>query len=714
MKLWFKQATLMFWLLAALFAALPVLAYWQYRWLGEVSQAERERMQRNLKTSAAQFAQEFDQELTLAYVSLQDAQGPFATAEPFAERYRRWAATAPHPQLVRAIFTAALDEEGQFSFQRFEPTLGAFVAVSPAAPEVAPLQAYFVSKQHSRKRVEEVLQTVLGPRLPGNLVPGNGSSKVASTGSLSETRALHHETQRRIEIKGDAKSATVIQVNFSDALVESLPGLVIPQTNLQHGLLDSLSAKQYRVVLFDQDFLQQELFPVLARKHLLGLGANEYQYAVLSAGRLLYGSDPALTAQSFATADVSESFFKLRLEARDRIFLRQFGAPPAEAARVSVAEQTKEQAPKEQTPKEQTPKEQALKEQNKEPQKSYAVGIYTNEVRIGEKAAAGAALASALPESLPGLLKQNSEGAWKLVIKHRAGSLEAAVAKVRQRNLALSGGVLLLLGVSVGFIVLTSRRAQSLAAKQMEFVAGVSHELRTPLAVICSAAENLADGVVENRDQIKRYGSLIRDEGRRLTGMVEQVLEYAGAQSGKKTYELRPTAPAEIVADALTALHLPLTENGFLIEQDVAAALPPIAADAAALSRALQNLLSNGMKYSGESRWLGLRAHVAKTPPGEEVRFVVTDRGLGIAPAELPHIFEPFYRGREVSAAQIHGNGLGLSLVKHILDAHGGRVSVESHLGQGSTFTLHLPVVREAAATTPLLSNEYEQATATR
>src|SRR6185436_18484047 len=97
------------------------------------------------------------------------------------------------------------------------------------------------------------------------------------------------------------------------------------------------------------------------------------------------------------------------------------------------------------------------------------------------------------------------------------------------------------------------RRAQALAERQIEFVAGVSHELRTPLSVICSAAENLADGVVDNREPIKRYGTLIRDEGRRLTDMVEQVLEFAGAQSGRKNYELRPLEPEHVIDDALTA-----------------------------------------------------------------------------------------------------------------------------------------------------------------
>lgn len=253
------------------------------------------------------------------------------------------------------------------------------------------------------------------------------------------------------------------------------------------------------------------------------------------------------------------------------------------------------------------------------------------------------------------LLNRNNEGAWLLVVKHRAGSLEAAVAVTRRRNLAISFGILLLLGASVGFIVLSSRRAQRLATQQMEFVAGVSHELRTPLAVICSAAENLADGVIDNRDQIRRYGGLIRDEGRRLTGMVEQVLEFAGAQSGRKNYELHSTEVNKVIEDAITACRLQLAEGGFEIERKIAAHLPMVKADPAALSRAIQNLLSNAMKYSGGSRWIGLSAEPVKTANGEEVRIKVTDRGLGVAPSEQERIFEPFYRGKEAQAAQIRG-----------------------------------------------------------
>ncbi|MGH9855134.1 MAG: sensor histidine kinase, partial [Blastocatellia bacterium] len=327
--------------------------------------------------------------------------------------------------------------------------------------------------------------------------------------------------------------------------------------------------------------------------------------------------------------------------------------------------------------------------------------IETQSRQIAIKVASDIKLASAEKspkpeEAVQALFNRKDEGVWQLTVKHRAGSLEAAVTGARRRNLAISFGILLLLGASVGFILLSSRRAQKLATQQMEFVAGVSHELRTPLAVICSAAENLADGVIDNRDQIKRYGGLIRDEGRRLTGMVEQVLEFAGAQSGRKAYDLRATELNQMIENAISACHLQLVEGEFEIEKNVAAKLPLVKADATALSRAIQNLLSNAMKYSGASRWIGLSVKSVKTANGEEVVIEVSDRGLGIAPSELERIFEPFYRGKDVTSAQIHGNGLGLGLVKQIIEAHGGRVSVESKAGQGSRFTLRLPILAVA------------------
>ena len=143
---------------------------------------------------------------------------------------------------------------------------------------------------------------------------------------------------------------------------------------------------------------------------------------------------------------------------------------------------------------------------------------------------------------------------WRLVVKHPSGSLEAAVNAARRRNLLISSSILAVLGASVGLLVLSTRRAQELARQQMEFVAAVSHELRTPLAVIRSAGDNLADGVVRDDEQIRKYGDLVRNEGRRLTEMVEQILEFAGIQSGQRGFALRPVAVAPMLHDIVDSL----------------------------------------------------------------------------------------------------------------------------------------------------------------
>ena len=135
---------------------------------------------------------------------------------------------------------------------------------------------------------------------------------------------------------------------------------------------------------------------------------------------------------------------------------------------------------------------------------------------------------------------------WRLLVTHPSGSLEAAVTSARRRNLLVSTSILGILGASVGMLILSTRRAQELARQQMEFVAAVSHELRTPLSVIRSAGDNLAEGVVRDDVQIRRYGDLVRSEGRRLTEMVEQILEFAGIQSGQRGFALRDSRSSEL------------------------------------------------------------------------------------------------------------------------------------------------------------------------
>lgn len=288
---------------------------------------------------------------------------------------------------------------------------------------------------------------------------------------------------------------------------------------------------------------------------------------------------------------------------------------------------------------------------------------------------------------IPGLAAGSlGEPRWRLVVVHRAGSLEAAVAAARRRNLALSLGVLALLAGSVGVLAVSARRAQRLARQQLEFVAGVTHELHTPLAAICAAGENLADGVVVEGDQVRRYGATIRDAGRRLAGQVAQALELAGMQSGRESYRHEPVVVVAAVDAALADTRHEIEQAAVTVERDLPAGLPPVAGDADALRRVFRNLLANAVKYGAAGGWVAVRARVE----GGGVTVAVEDRGPGVSRRDLPHLFEPFYRGRG-AAAGAAGSGLGLAIVRRIVEAHGGKVTAESRAEGGARFTVRLP-----------------------
>jgi signal transduction histidine kinase len=278
---------------------------------------------------------------------------------------------------------------------------------------------------------------------------------------------------------------------------------------------------------------------------------------------------------------------------------------------------------------------------------------------------------------------------WQLVAQHPAGSLEEAVASWRRRNLAISLGLLAILAGSMALIFSGARRSKALARMQMEFVAGVSHELCTPLAVINTAAENLVDGIVENAGQMQEYGGLIRGQGRRLERLVDEVLLFTAGRFGLSGYELEPIEVAPIVSQSLTASEASLHDAGFTVAKKIDDKLPPIVADPSAAITCIENLVSNAMKYSNSSKWIAIRAYQNSAGSKPEVAISVEDKGIGISSADLAHIFEPFYRVPSVRDNQIRGVGLGLYLVKRMMEDMGGRVSVTSELGRGTVVVLH-------------------------
>lgn len=289
------------------------------------------------------------------------------------------------------------------------------------------------------------------------------------------------------------------------------------------------------------------------------------------------------------------------------------------------------------------------------------------------------------------ILADSSAAGWKLIVRHPGSPLAEMAAMTWFRDLILGFGVLLVLAASMTLVLIWTRRVHRLAQMQMDFVTGVSHELRTPVSVISSAAENLADGVVDSKPQVKQYGTLIRNEAQRLAGLIEQVLLFAATRNDQQRYEPQPVPVAETIDSAVANLANLANANGFTVEKEVAPGLPPVMADPKVLGRCLQNLMTNALKYGVRGKWMGIRAQSGAGAEDGDVLITVEDRGQGIDPDELPHIFEPFYRGDAARASQAHGTGLGLSLAKEAAEAMGGRLTVTSQWGQGSAFTLHFP-----------------------
>jgi two-component system phosphate regulon sensor histidine kinase PhoR len=287
-------------------------------------------------------------------------------------------------------------------------------------------------------------------------------------------------------------------------------------------------------------------------------------------------------------------------------------------------------------------------------------------------------------------------GHWQIFVEHRLGSLDAAVDQLRRRNLAVSFGVFLVLVGSVIMIIVASERARMLARLQMKFAAGVSHELRTPLAAIQALSYNLAAGIVKEPEQIRQYARMVQDEANGLTSMVDQVLLFAETRPVRKKYDVGPVEVVDVLDKALSALASQIRELGCNIITDIPDDLPVVRANATSLAHCVRNLVSNALKYGMKSgNDSSIRIAVSNAPDDAEVRIRVIDEGPGIDPSDWPHIFEPFYRGRE-AGSRARGAGLGLYLVRHLIEAQGGRVTADNNTDTGSTFTLHVPVLIQA------------------
>jgi signal transduction histidine kinase len=190
---------------------------------------------------------------------------------------------------------------------------------------------------------------------------------------------------------------------------------------------------------------------------------------------------------------------------------------------------------------------------------------------------------------------------------------------------------------------------------------------------------------------------MIQNQARLLHHLVEQVLRFATLQRRTTSYTIRELKIPDVVDEVLENMATLIAASGFTVERNIEQDLPPVSADFGVLSQCLRNLITNAIKYGGQSKWIGIRATASKSGKPELIELAVEDHGIGIDHEDLKHIFEPFYRSPKVMESPVHGTGLGLALAKNFAEAMGGWLTVASKMGEGSAFTIHLPV----AATEP-------------
>jgi signal transduction histidine kinase len=286
---------------------------------------------------------------------------------------------------------------------------------------------------------------------------------------------------------------------------------------------------------------------------------------------------------------------------------------------------------------------------------------------------------------------------YKLVISYKNITLEALAQNNFKQNLIINGLVFALL---IGGIFLTLRaitREIKLTQAKSAFVANVSHELKTPLSLIRLFAETLELGRLKSPEKAQEYYRIINNESRRLTQLINNILDFSKIEAGRREYQFAETNLAEVIQEVLRSYEYQIIGAGFQLQTEIDNKLPAVSIDRDAMAQALLNLLNNAVKYSPETKRIKVRAF----PLSNRVIIEVADSGIGIPRSEQKRIFEKFYR---VSNGLVHdtkGSGLGLSIVKHIIEAHGGEISVDSITGKGSRFILAIPVKPDDATALP-------------
>jgi signal transduction histidine kinase len=562
-----RRQALVSWVSLGVLAALcGVLAVLQYRWIGAVSRAERERLAGDLQAALNRLSRDFNTGIRRASWSLippDDEISRVGREEAYAVRYRLWRSQGGSPRLFRRV---ALAVPGGRSLALRSLNLESGVFKPAEWPG------------GWRGFQEQLLARLRGP------VPGG----------------VYHE---------------------QPALFE-LPRFGHPQDPGGNGQFFARE-QEWLVLELDLDYICGTHLPDLVERHLGARGNQGYELEVVMR------MDPSITVCPSGT---------------------QRMGPQADAATTLL---------------------------EVFPEPGFPPGALAARRRMLRENEA------ALPDA--------GRGRWLLQVRRRGDSLDAVVSRARKLNLGISATVLLLMLTTGALLIRFTRQTQRLAELQMNFVAGISHELRTPLAVIATAAYNLRGRVAHNLAHVGRYAELIQKETAKLTDIVEQVLQFAGARAGHVLRQRERMSVEALIEESLASSTAFLEDAHCEVEKRIEPGLPLVLGDPTALKQAIENLILNAVKHgTGREKWIGVFARSTRSEnPGVEIR--IADRGCGIPENERERIFDPFFRGDQAVRNQVHGTGLGLSLVKRIVEAHRGTITVESKPMEGAEFIVRIP-----------------------
>ena len=297
-------------------------------------------------------------------------------------------------------------------------------------------------------------------------------------------------------------------------------------------------------------------------------------------------------------------------------------------------------------------------------------------------------------EPIPANLTAQKRAFWLLPdyflsIVLKGKTMETLVRKRATTNILLLVGLNFALFAGLWLVYRNLKKALQLAQAKSDFVSNVSHEIRTPLSLISMFAETLQMNRIKDESKKKEYYKVIGQEANRLAGIVNKILNFSKMEANKKVYQFKNEDLNHIVTDVLKIYEHHLKNNGFTYEINRQDNRLPVHVDRQAIEEAIINLIDNAIKYSGEKNTI-----MIETGTENDHAFVsVKDQGIGISKRDKIHIFEKFYRAGKGEVHNTKGTGLGLTLVKHIVDAHRGRIDLVSNLGEGSTFRLLVPKI---------------------